>query len=382
MKIVTVIGARPQFIKAAMVSKHLRKHHEEYLVHTGQHFDYNMSRVFFEEMGLPKPNINLEIREVKNTLQVAKMMMKLTSVYEKQKPDLILVYGDTNSTLAGALSARQHNIPVAHIEAGLRSHDLTMPEEQNRILTDRISEVLFCPTDAAVNELKKEGITDGVEKVGDVMHDAALYFKEKATKTFDLEKIGVEKKKYILLTLHRAANVDNPKKLQTILNAISKSKHPVVFPIHPRTKKNIEKFGLGNIINKTNGKIISINPASYLEMLALEQHALKIVTDSGGVQKEAYFFKIPCITLRPVTEWVETVKSGWNILVGSDPDKISDAISNFSPTTEPKNYYGDGRSGEKIVSIISRISKKDAETNQELTQQKQQETQQELNGGE
>lgn len=340
MKITTVIGARPQFIKAAMVSKHLREKHEETLIHTGQHFDHNMSRIFFEELDLPKPDVNLEIREINNTLQVAKMMMKISSGFERERPDMILVYGDTNSTLAGALAGRQHNIPVAHVEAGLRSFDMQMPEEQNRVLTDRIANQLFCPTKNAVDLLKKEGITQGVTNVGDVMYDSVLTFKDKAKYELDI-------KEFNLMTLHRAGNTDDPTRLKAIMDGISSSALPVVFPMHPRTKHAIERFGLAMPEN-----VHVVEPVGYLEMLWLEQKAKMILTDSGGVQKEAYFLKVPCVTLRDQTEWVETVKDGWNVLVGADTERIKKALQEFAPSNKQTGIFGDGHAGEKIAKCV------------------------------
>lgn len=350
MKIITVIGARPQFIKAAAVSNIIRKEHEEILIHTGQHYDENMSKIFFEELGIPKPDYNLAVGSGGHGDQTGKMLIELEKIYLKEKPDLVLVYGDTNSTLAGALCASKLLIPVAHVEAGLRSFNMTMPEEQNRILTDHLSRLLFIPTETACKNLSNEGIKKGVYNVGDVMFDAVLHFKKMAeTKQSILESIGVEHDKYILTTIHRAENTNDINRLKNIIEALNECGKNVVLPLHPRTKKYMDSYGL-----KFNNNIKLIEPVGYLEMITLEMHAQKIVTDSGGVQKEAFFMKKPCITMRDETEWIETVENGWNVIVGTDKEKILNNIVNFEPKEAQKEIFGDGKAAEKILSLINK----------------------------
>jgi len=353
MKIITVVGARPQFIKAAAVSNTIRKCHQEILIHTGQHYDPNMSEVFFNELGIPKPDYNLEVGSGNHGKQTGNMLIALEEIYAKEKPDLVLVYGDTNSTLAGALCASKLLIPVAHVEAGLRSFNKNMPEEQNRILTDHISELLFVPTVSAEKNLKNEGVTKGVYNVGDVMFDAVLNFKVLAeAKSSILEELGIAKNEYILTTIHRAENTNDINRLKNIIEALNESNKVVVLPLHPRTKKYIESYGL-----KFSDKIKVIEPIGYLEMVCLEMNAEKIVTDSGGVQKEAFFMGKPCVTMRDETEWVETVENGWNVIVGTDKNKIMDGIMNFYPSTEQQKIFGSGNSAELILNTINQYFK-------------------------
>lgn len=344
MKILTVIGARPQFIKAAAVSNKLRKNHEEVLVHTGQHYDNNMSDIFFDELGIPKPNYNLNIGSGNHGYQTGKMLMELESIYLNEKPDLVLVYGDTNSTLAGALAASKLLIPVAHIEAGLRSFNMKMPEEQNRVLTDHISKYLFAPTDTAIKNLKNENITENVFNTGDVMFDAIKLFKEKALETSTvLIDNNISPNEYILSTIHRAENTNDINRLKNIINALNECEKNIVLPLHPRTHKFIKDYGL-----TINDNIKIIAPVGYLDMINLENNSQKIVTDSGGVQKEAYFLQKPCITMRDETEWIETVENGWNTIVGSNKEKILDAIINFNPKGEQKMAFGYGNAADII----------------------------------
>ena len=351
MKVLTVIGARPQFIKAATVSNKIRTNgNSEILVHTGQHYDNNMSDIFFEELGIPKPNYNLSIGSSSHGHQTGNMLIALEDIYLKEKPDMVLVYGDTNSTLAGALCASKLLIPVAHVEAGLRSFNKTMPEEQNRILTDHISDLLFTPTLTAVNNLKNENITKGVHNTGDVMYDAINLFKERAKEISTIiEKLNLTNDSYILSTIHRAENTDNIKRLTSIISALSNSGKKIILPLHPRTKKFIEEYHL-----HVGDNIKIIDPVGYLDMISLQENAKKIVTDSGGVQKEAYFLKKPCITMRDETEWVETVQNGWNVIVGSDSNKIVDALESFNPTGTPASAFGDGDTSSIITSIIGK----------------------------
>ena len=344
MKIITVIGARPQFIKAAAVSNKLRKNHEEVLVHTGQHYDNNMSDIFFDELGIPKPNYNLNIGSGNHGYQTGNMLIELESLYLKEKPDLVLVYGDTNSTLAGALAASKLLIPVAHIEAGLRSFNMKMPEEQNRVLTDHISKYLFAPTDTAIKNLKNENITENVFNTGDVMFDAIKLFKEKALETSTvLIDNNISPNEYILSTIHRAENTNDINRLKNIINALNECEKNIVLPLHPRTHKFIKDYGL-----TINDNIKIIAPVGYLDMINLENNSQKIVTDSGGVQKEAYFLQKPCITMRDETEWIETVENGWNTIVGSNKEKILDAIINFNPKGEQKMVFGYGNAADII----------------------------------
>ncbi|CAB1251600.1 UDP-N-acetylglucosamine 2-epimerase homolog [Clostridiaceae bacterium BL-3] len=350
MKILTVVGARPQFIKAAAVSNIIRKHHSEILVHTGQHYDENMSKVFFEELNIPKPDYNLGVGSGRHGKQTGTMLIKLEEVYEKEKPDFVLVYGDTNSTLAGALCASKLLIPVAHVEAGLRSFNMEMPEEQNRVLTDHISNILFVPTKSAEKNLKEEGIKKGVYNVGDVMFDAILNFKKLARSRSEIiEELDLEGKEYILTTIHRAENTDHIDKLSNIVGALNECGKTVVLPLHPRTRKYMLNYGL-----EFSENVKVTDPVGYLEMINLEMNSQKIVTDSGGVQKEAFFMRKPCITMREETEWVETVENGWNKIVGTDREKILDAVLNFIPSREQKNIFGDGSASSKILEILDK----------------------------
>lgn len=350
-KVLTIAGTRPQLVKIAAVSRILRKEFKEVLVNTGQHYDYNMAGVFFEELNIPIPDYDLGIGSGTHGSQTGRMMIAVEEVVEKEKPDIILVYGDTNSTLAGSLVASKLHIPIVHIEAGLRSFNKKMPEEINRILTDHISTLLFTPTETANRNLKNEGITEGVHQVGDVMYDAVLFNTKLAEEKHKIEDYGLRRKGYILGTIHRAENTDDPLRLKAILNSFSKTKESVYLPLHPRTAKKIEDFGLGETLeNASNVKVVE--PVSYLEMLLLESNAKAIVTDSGGVQKEAYFAKVPCVTLRPQTEWVETVKTNWNRLVDPVQTELADVLLNIENGDKVDDLYGDGNAGLKIVEIM------------------------------
>jgi len=355
-KIVTVIGARPQFIKAAPVSRAFRDSGaiDEILVHTGQHYDGNMSAVFFDELEIPHPRYNLEVGSGTHAVQTGEIMKRLEPVLMEEMPDLLLIYGDTNSTVAGALTAAKLHIPVAHVEAGLRSFNRLMPEEINRIVADQLSDLLFAPTSAAVANLTAEGITRGVHKTGDVMYDAALMFAEKArTQSAVLSRHGLAEKKYALATIHRAENTDDCGRLRAILAALCDIHRdlPVVLPLHPRTKKMAESFGIDNLLDE----ITCIEPVGFLDMVALESSAGLIVTDSGGVQKEAYFHKVPCVTVRDQTEWVETVKAGWNVL--ASPEELrreaTAAMHGDGLQRKPIDEYGTGNSARQISSIVS-----------------------------
>ncbi len=351
-KIVTVVGARPQFIKAAPVSRALKKPVQEILVHTGQHYDENMSRIFFDELGLPRPKYDLEVGSGPHGHQTGLILERIETVLLKEKPQLMLVYGDTNSTLAGALAAVKLRIPVAHVEAGLRSYNHDMPEEINRVLTDRCADLLFCPTKTAVNNLKKEGIVDGVTDTGDVMYDAALLFADTAERRSDiLDQHRLSPQSYFLCTVHRANNTDVKQNLQQIVKALIQIEEPVLFPVHPRARKFLAEYGLIHLLNKS-GNVILINPVSFLDMIHLEKNARAILTDSGGVQKEAYFYRVPCITLRNETEWVETVEDGWNMLTGTDTERIIQVVRTFRPKKTSKNPYGNGDASQRIKQII------------------------------
>jgi UDP-GlcNAc3NAcA epimerase len=352
MKILTIVGARPQFIKAASVSRALRKtEYTEFLVHTGQHYDYGMSEVFFKELEIPESDVNLGVGSGSHGQQTGQMLIRIEEVLLAEKPDWVLVYGDTNSTLAGALAAVKLHIPVAHVEAGLRSFNRKMPEEHNRILTDHCSDLLFCPTQTAVENLKREGINSGVHLVGDVMYDSVLYNIKLAEKNSNvLEMLNLTPKGYALATVHRSENTDNPTRLNSIFNALDKISQnglPVVMPLHPRTRKNLDNLG-GHQLNDLN----IIDPVSYLDMLILEKQAKIILTDSGGVQKEAYWFKVPCITLRNETEWVETVSSGWNIIAGADSERILGIASGFEVPKSHPQLYGDGQAVSFCIKLI------------------------------
>jgi len=378
MKIITIVGARPQFIKAAAVTRAIqsfnKKHFvssrsriREILVHTGQHYDYLMNKVFFEELKLPKPNYHLGVGSGSHARQTGVMLERIEAVLQKEKPELVVVYGDTNSTLAGALAAAKLNIPVAHVEAGLRSFNRTMPEEINRLLTDHLSTLLFCPTAQAVQNLLKEGIKNGknkiVKKVGDVMYDSILYYSEVAEKKgtilsdlnlcFSTPNSELKTQNYYLATLHRAENTDDPRRLKSILKALNEigKNISVVLPLHPRTKKMIKVyFPLSEFKH-----ILFIEPVSYLDMIQLEKNAKAILTDSGGVQKEAYWLKVPCFTLRDETEWMETIQSGWNVLVGTGMKKIVKEVSDLERRKRypgREEIFGDGKASEKIVRIL------------------------------
>lgn len=351
-KILTVIGARPQFVKAAPVSRALRKQFNEIIVNTGQHYDYNMAGIFFEELNIPKPDYDLGVGSASHGEQTGNMLIKLEEVIFEEKPDAVLVYGDTNSTVAAALAASKLHIPLFHIEAGLRSYNKRMPEEINRVMTDHVSNLLFAPTTTAVDNLKKESITEGVHLSGDVMYDAVLYNMKIAEAKFEFEQFGIPDGDYILGTIHRAENTDDPQRLAAIFQALSELDTTVILPIHPRTKKKIESYGLGKYIDHSE-HIHIIEPVSYLAMLFLEKHAKTIITDSGGVQKEAYFAKVPCFTLRDQTEWVETVQTGWNTLVNPLETDLKEAIKQAKTSEYVDTLYGDGDAAGKISDEIA-----------------------------
>lgn len=352
-KILTIAGTRPQLVKVAAVSRELRKEFTEILVNTGQHYDYNMAGVFFEELNIPKPDYDLGIGSMSHANQTANMMMKIEEVITIESPDAVVVYGDTNSTLAAAIVASKLHIPIFHIEAGLRSYNKLMPEEVNRVITDHVSEILFAPTDLAVENLANENIKDNVFQVGDVMYDAVLYNIALAEENYSLEKFNIQPKEYILGTIHRAENTGDEKVMTSIVNAFLELKEDVLLPLHPGTKQKLKSYKLLEKLEQARHIKLS-EPVSYLEMLLLEKHAKAIVTDSGGVQKEAYFAKVPCFTLRPETEWVETIETGWNQLVNTQSNDLAVMINEFVEPEYVENLYGNGSAGKKITAEIKR----------------------------
>ena len=388
MKIVSIVGARPQFIKLAPLIRAIQKHNksnskfelEHLLVHTGQHYDYEMNKIFFDDLGITEPHFNLEVGSGTHGWQTGETIKRVEKVLIKEKPSWTLVYGDTNSTLAGTLAASKLHIPIAHIEAGLRSFNKEMPEEINRVLTDYCSDILFCPTETAVRNLKNEGfkniLNNGklinlsstkflvkshklpiVINVGDIMYDLLLIGQEIAEKKSSvLEKLKLKPKKYNLATIHRAENTADKDRLKNIIEAfieISKEKL-VIFPVHPRTKKTIETF---NLSFSNSNKVYLIDPVSYFDMLILEKNANRILTDSGGVQKEAYILGTPCITLRDETEWLETVESGWNVVAGTKKESIlKHYFKNHFKKNKRSSFYGEGQTSTIIIEILARIS--------------------------
>lgn len=361
MKVLTVVGARPQFIKAAVVSRAIpvfnESHHrdrriQEVMVHTGQHYDDNMSAVFFQELNMPEPAHHLGVGSGSHGQQTARMLERLEPVMERERPDLVLVYGDTNSTLAGSLAAGKVRIPVAHVEAGLRSYNRAMPEEINRVVTDHLSALLFCPTDRAVKNLSCEGIVTGVHRVGDVMYDSLLYNLARADRRAGvLAELGLQQGQYGLATIHRAESTDRPETVTGILSSLGRLGLPIVVPLHPRTRAVLDAAGVGHV----SGPVRLIAPVSYHEMLILERHARLILTDSGGVQKEAFLLGIPCVTLRNETEWVETVEAGWNRVAGTAPDAVEAAarLALEAVCPERGQPYGDGHAAEAILGIVA-----------------------------
>lgn len=349
MKIISVVGARPEFIQAAPVSRALRaRGHQELLVHTGQHYDYRMSRVFFEHLNLPEADVNLEVGSGGHGQQTGEMLIRMERVLLDHKPDLVIVRGDTNSTLVGALAAGKLHIPLVHIEAGERSYNKRMPEEINRLIADRLADTLFCVTRTAVEHLAEEGIINGVHFSGDVMLDALQQNLPIARqRSVIVSRIGLCPDYFLLATVHRAGNTDHPDNLRGIIQAFNAIREPIIFPVHPRTRQAIEQLGLAFAPH-----VLPIEPVGYLDMLALESSARAILTDSGGVQREAYFLSKPCITLREETELIETVQVGWNRLVGARPDRILAAARDFVPPTDHPPLFGDGHAADYIAEVI------------------------------
>lgn len=348
-KVLTIVGARPQFVKLAPVALALGANIDHVIVHTGQHYDDSMSGIFFEDLSIPSPNYNLGVGSGTHAAQTASMMTGIEEVALKELPDVIVVYGDTNSTIAGALVGAKLNIPVAHIEAGLRSFNRSMPEEINRVVTDRISRFLFCPTEAAMRNLSREGMRESAYLVGDVMLDTLMMHQHLIDRhSTVLDRLGVVTKGYYLATVHRASNTDKVGNLTSILQSLNCLEAPVIFPLHPRTKKSMGLHNLSSIVGRG---VRLIEPVGYLDMLSLESHARKILTDSGGVQKEAYILETPCVTLRNETEWVETLENGWNILAGVEREAILSATQSM-PTGPHQQPYGDGHASEKVVETL------------------------------
>jgi UDP-GlcNAc3NAcA epimerase len=349
VRIVTIVGNRPQFVKAAAVSRLLREEHEELLVHTGQHYDDELSRVFFDELGIPAPDRELGAGSGTNTEQTARILGALEPVLAELRPGLVLVYGDTNSTLAGALAAAQSDIPVGHVEAGMRSFDRSMPEELNRVLTDHASQLLLCSTQTAMDNLAREGVTGEAHLVGDVMADVSLAFREiAAARSTVLADLGLEPGGYLAVTAHRAGNVDDPARLERLVALLEALPTPVVFPVHPRTRARLEPAGL---IERLSGVTLA-PPLGYLDFLELARNARAVLTDSGGVQKEAYLLGVPCVTLRDTTEWVETVDAGWNVLVDLDREAALAALERQPPEQRPE-LYGGGHAAERVRNAVS-----------------------------
>jgi UDP-GlcNAc3NAcA epimerase len=357
IKIVTIVGARPQFIKAAAITRLIRENYAdqfvEIMVHTGQHFDENMSSIFFEELDIPEPKYNLEISGGQHGAMTGRMVEAIENVLLVENPDWVLIYGDTNSTLAGAIAASKLHIPIAHVEAGLRSFNMRMPEEINRIIADRVSKLLLCPTNTSVQNLNKEALFDGVHLVGDVMYDVSLYYRTRALERSSvLKKLGLSDRNYVLATCHRAENTDDPNRLKNIVNALAKISEEiaVLLPIHPRTRKLLEK---SQIYEKLK-QVTLVDPLPYLDMVRLEQSAKVILTDSGGVQKEAFFYGVPCITMRDETEWIETVDAGWNTLTGADTEAIIQAFlaSDTLPQRSVISPYGEGNASQLCLTAI------------------------------
>jgi UDP-N-acetylglucosamine 2-epimerase len=352
VKIISVAGARPEFIQSMPISRVLRQSHHEILVHTGQHYDYLMSQAFFDELDIPAPDYDLEVGSGLQGYQTARILEEMEKVLLREHPDLVIVRGDTNSTLAAALAASKLNLPLAHIEAGERSYNRKMPEEINRIVTDRLSTIYFCASAEAVSRLREEGIQEAVYWVGDVMLDALnLTLPVARRKSNILSELDLQSKKYSLVTIHRSTNTDDPFRLEGILAALNSFSETVIFPVHPRTRKSLLQ-----IKRNLNSNIRAIDPVGYFDMIVLEENARLIATDSGGVQREAYFLKIPCLTLRDETEWIATVHSGWNRLVGADREKIIDAWFTFQPPIEYPLIFGDGRAAERIVQVINTLA--------------------------
>lgn len=351
MRIVSLVGNRPQFVKAAPLCAALRAQGEEILVHSGQHYDPELADLFFDELGIPAPDHALEVGPGTPVHQTAIMMERFEHVVRDARPDAVLVYGDTTTTLAGALVAAKNDVPLAHVEAGLRSFDKSMPEEQNRVVTDHLSRVLLCPTRQAVDNLAAEGITRGVHLVGDVMFDASRMFAPMALDRPGPAAHGLQPGDYLLVTIHRAAATDTPEALDRMVQVLSSLGQPAIFPVHPRTRATLQPHGRWQALEQVPGLVLA-PPAGYLDFTNLLMNARAVVTDSGGVQKEAYFHGVPCITLRDTTEWVETVQGGFNVLTGMDAGRVQQALGSLSMPAERPPYYGDGHAAQAIARAV------------------------------
>jgi UDP-GlcNAc3NAcA epimerase len=359
LKFVTIVGARPQFVKAAAVSRELRKFHQEVLVHTGQHYDYQMSGIFFDGLDLPAADINLGVGSGSHGSQTGAMLKGVEDVLMAERPDWLVVYGDTNSTLAGALAASKLSIPVAHVEAGLRSFNRRMPEEVNRVVADHLSQLLLCPSQTAVEHLASEGIRAHVHLVGDVMLDVLNWARERAATVTPalLERLGVLPRSFLLATVHRSENTDERARLVQIIEAFNAIEEPIIFPVHPRARKVLESSGL-----RLGSHVQLVDPVGYVEMIGLAGSARLVLTDSGGLQKEAYWLAVPCVTLRDETEWVETVEAGWNTLVGADARAIVRAVREFTPNGARPQFYGDGAAAAQCVALLGQDARVSAAT--------------------
>ncbi len=349
VKVANIVGTRPEFIQVEPVFRELARRHTPILVHTGQHYDRTMSESILSSLKLSRPQYDLGVGSGSHALQTAQTLERLEPVLDKEQPDCVLVYGDTNSTLAGALTAAKMEIPVAHVEAGMRSYDRRMPEELNRIVVDHLSNLLFCPTRTSAQNLRKEGLRKGIRFVGDVMFDSALRWARVARRLNVAGKLGLPPKPYLLMTLHRPSNVDNPRFLQRILRVVARIDRPVVFPIHPRTKVSFRKT---RTFERPPPNLKIVDPLDYTEFLSLLMESEMVLTDSGGVQKQAYFFGVPCVTLRRETEWTETVAEGWNAIVGTSSRSILAAVRNFRPRGRRPKVFGDGHASSRIVRAL------------------------------
>ncbi|WP_217914190.1 non-hydrolyzing UDP-N-acetylglucosamine 2-epimerase [Miltoncostaea marina] len=352
MKVVSVVGNRPQFVKAAPLSRALRARVDEVLVHSGQHYDPELADLFFDELGVPRPDHALEVGHGTPVTQLAVMLQRLEPLLAAERPDMVLVYGDTTTTLAGALAAAKLGVPLGHVEAGLRSFDRSMPEEQNRVVADHLSSLLLCPTDTAVENLAREGVVAGVHQVGDVMLDASRMFAPAAAARPGPAALGLEPGRYLLVTVHRAAATDTEAALDALVEVLRAIDEPAVFPVHPRTRHRLEATGRWDALAGHPTLRLS-PPVGYLDFTALLMSARAVVTDSGGVQKEAYFHGVPCVTLRDTTEWVETVEGGFNHLTGMDPARVRAALADLAMPAERPPYYGDGRAAERIAAAVA-----------------------------
>jgi UDP-GlcNAc3NAcA epimerase len=352
MKVVSIVGARPQLIKAAAISRKLRQSSMEVLVHTGQHYDSNMSDIFFEELDIPRPDFNLGVGSGSQGAQTGEMLRGIEEVLVRERPDVVLIYGDTNSTLAGALAAAKLHMPVAHVEAGLRSFNRRMPEEINRIVSDHVSDLLFCPSETAVNNLTAEGLTRGVHLVGDIMLDIFRFAQKRAlTQSTIREQLELDENAYYLVTVHRAENTDDPERLQSIFAALNQIEQQIIFPVHPRTRKLLDQLAYA-----PSAHIRLIDPVGYLDMVALTQYADRVLTDSGGLQKEAYWAGVRCITLRDETEWVETTATGWNLLAGTGTDAIIRAVNDTHVPGAHPDLYGDGQTARGCIALLEEFT--------------------------